>query len=87
MTNFKVRVDENEYEVRYVVHGDPIYFSSTSYTSFEVKMNDEYIPLKASYTNELVRDLCCVMGLDPVKELANIIHEEAKKEIRELVKG
>lgn len=74
-------VDGNEYEIRCTTHGDPTRFLTTSY-SFEVKVNSEYVPLKTEANNELVRDLCCVMGLDPVKELRNIVLEELRNELK-----
>jgi hypothetical protein len=36
------------------------------------------------FDNEFIRDLCCIMGLDPVKELANIAIEEINKELLEI---
>lgn len=48
---------------------------------FWLLTEDKEIPLKTNADNELIRDLCCVMGLDPVKELANVIYVEIKKEL------
>lgn len=59
------------------------YFSEQS-MSFIADKDGVSFPLKTKYNNEFIRDLCCVMGLDPVKELENIAIEEIKGELNEL---
>ena len=59
------------------------FFSEQSFR-FTAEKNDETFELKTKFNNELVRDLCCIMGLDPVKELANIALSEIKTELYEL---
>ena len=48
---------------------------------FWLLTEDKEIQLKTNADNELVKDLCAIMGLDPAKELARIIREKIKKEL------
>ena len=48
---------------------------------FWLLTEDKEIKLKTDADNQLIRDLCAIMGLDPVKELANIMRVEIKKEL------
>jgi hypothetical protein len=59
------------------------YFHEQS-VSFIAEKDGTSFPLKTKFDNEFIRDLCCLMGLDPVKELANIAIEEIKKELLEI---
>lgn len=56
------------------------YFHEQS-VSFVAEKDGVSFPLKTKFDNELIRDLCCVMGLDPVKELANIAIAEITEEL------
>lgn len=48
---------------------------------FWLLTEDKEIKLKTNADNELVGDLCAIMGIDPVKELENLMREEIKKEL------
>lgn len=80
----EIELNGDKYKIRCITHGDPNMFSTTSY-NFEAEINGVFVPLKSHYENELVRDLCCIMGLDPVKELANIAMVEIKEELAGLL--
>jgi hypothetical protein len=83
---FKIVLEEKEYSIKIITYGDPRFFSTTSY-SFEVEISKgKFEPLKTQCDNELVRDLCCIMGLDPEKELTNIAIAEIKNELMEKFK-
>ena len=71
------------YRITALIEGGE-YFSEQS-VSFIAEKDGVSFPLKTKYDNEFIRDLCCVMGLDPVKELANIAIEEIKEELNELL--
>ena len=70
------------YHITAIIEGGE-YFSQQS-VSFIAEKDGVSFPLKTKYDNEFIRDLCCVMGLDPVKELENIAIEEIKGELNEL---
>ena len=67
------------YQITALIEGGE-YFSDQS-VSFIAEKDGVSFPLKTKYDNEFIRDLCCVMGLDPVKELANIAIAEIKEEL------
>lgn len=67
------------YHITALIEGGE-YFSEQS-VSFIAEKDGVSFPLKTKYDNEFIRDLCCVMGLDPVKELANIAIVEIKEEL------
>ena len=67
------------YHITALIEGGE-YFSEQS-VSFIAEKDGVSFPLKTKYDNELIRDLCCVMGLDPVKELANIAIAEITEEL------
>lgn len=67
------------YKITALIEGGE-YFSDQS-VSFIAEKDGVSFPLKTKYDNEFIRDLCCVMGLDPVKELANIAIAEIKEEL------
>lgn len=77
---FHVEVKGTKYKVWYITHGNPDRFSETSYT-FQAEVNGTIIPLKCEFNNEFIGDLCCVMGLNPVIEFANIAFAEIKEEL------
>lgn len=70
------------YRVTALIEGGK-YFHECS-VSFIAEKDDKIFPLKTKLDNELIRDMYCVMGLDPVKELENIAIEEIKGELNEL---
>lgn len=70
------------YHITALIEGGE-YFSEQS-VSFIAEKDGVSFPLKTKYDNEFIRDLCCVMGLDPVKELEKIAIEEIKGELNEL---
>ena len=80
VNHFSVDVNGTKYKVWYITHGNPDRFSETSYT-FQAEIDGVLVPLKCQFDNEFVGDLCCVMGLNPVMELANIAMVEIKKEL------
>lgn len=51
--------------------------------SFIAEKDGVSFPLKTKLDNELIRDMYCVMGLDPVKELENIAIVEITEELNE----
>ena len=67
------------YHITALIEGGE-YFSEQS-VSFIAEKDGVSFPLKTKYDNEFIRDLCCVMGLDPVKELANIAIAEITEEL------
>ena len=67
------------YHITALIEGGK-YFSEQS-VSFVAEKDGVSFPLKTKYDNEFIRDLCCVMGLDPVKELANIAIAEITEEL------
>lgn len=78
---FRIVLDEKEYNIKIIAHGDPDSFLDNSY-SFEVEVSKgKFEPLETHFDNDLVRDLCGIMGLDPVKELANVAIAEIKNEL------
>lgn len=80
----EIKVSGIKYNIRCITHGDPSYFSQTSY-DFEAEIDGVFVPLKFHIDKELVQDLCAIMGLDPVKELVNIAIVEIKKELSERI--
>jgi hypothetical protein len=58
------------------------YFHEQS-VSFIAEKDGVSFPLKTKFDNEFIRDLCCVMGLDPVEELENIAIAEIWKELND----
>ena len=69
------------YHITSIIEGGE-YFHEQS-VSFIAEKDGVVFPLNTKFDNEFIRDLCCVMGLDPVKELENIAFEEIKKELKE----
>lgn len=49
--------------------------------SFIAEKDGVSFPLKTKLDNELIRDMYCVMGLDPVKELERIAIAEITEEL------
>jgi hypothetical protein len=70
------------YHITALIEGGEYFFEQS--VSFIAEKDGVSFPLKTKFDNEFIRDLCCVMGLDPVKELANIAIEEIKGELNEL---
>lgn len=56
------------------------YFHQCS-MSFIAEKDGVSFPLKTKLDNELIRDMYCVMGLDPVKELERIAIAEITEEL------
>jgi hypothetical protein len=56
------------------------YFHECS-VSFTVEKDGVSFPLKTKLDNELIRDMYCVMGLDPVEELERIAIAEITEEL------
>jgi len=49
---------------------------------FSVLVDGKIVQLDTKFNNELVKDLCCIMGLDLLKIIENIAIEEIKKEFK-----
>jgi hypothetical protein len=69
------------YHVTSLIEGGK-YFHECS-VSFIAEKDGISFPLKTKLDNELIRDMCCVMGLDPVKELEIIAIAEITEELRD----
>jgi hypothetical protein len=69
------------YKVKTIVEGGE-YFHQCS-VSFIAEKDGVSFPLKTKIDNELIQDMYCVMGLDPVKELENIAIMEMTEELNE----
>ncbi len=67
------------YQVTAITEGGK-YFHQQS-VSFIAEKDGVSFPLKTKFDNEFIRDLYCIMGLDPEKELTNIAIEEVKNEL------
>lgn len=70
------------YHITALIEGGE-YFHECS-VSFIAEKDDKIFPLKTKLDNELIRDMYCVMGLDPVEELENIAIAEIWEELNEL---
>jgi hypothetical protein len=70
-----------DYHITAIIEGGE-YFHEQS-VSFIAEKDGIKFPLKTKFNNEFIRDLYCIMSLDPVKELENIAFEEIKKELKE----
>lgn len=70
------------YHITALIEGGK-YFSEQS-VSFIAEKDGVSFPLKTKLDNELIRDMYCVMGLDPVKELENIAIAEITEELNKL---
>jgi len=69
------------YQVTSIIEGGK--FLHEQSVSFIAEKDGVSFPLKTKFDNEFISDLHCVMGLDPVKELANIAIAEITKELRD----
>lgn len=69
------------YHVTALIEGGK-YFHECS-VSFIAEKDGISFPLKTKLDNELIRDMYCVMGLDPVKELEIIAIAEITEELRD----
>lgn len=69
------------YNVKAIIQGGK-YFHQCA-VSFIAEKDGVSFPLKTRLDNELIRDMYCVMGLDPVKELENIAIMEITEELNE----
>jgi hypothetical protein len=69
------------YSVKAIIQGGE-YFHEQS-MSFIAEKDGISFPLKTQLDNELIRDMYCIMGLDPVKELEIIAIVEITKELNE----
>jgi hypothetical protein len=78
---FKVNVDDKTYTIKQIQSEK--YFSESNFKFF-VSENEQWIELKTNANNELVRDLCVIMGIDPVKELRTIMIEEISNELMDM---
>ena len=58
------------------------YFHECS-VSFIAEKDGVSFPLKTKLDNELIRDMYCIMGLDPVKELERIAIAEVTEELND----
>jgi hypothetical protein len=67
------------YRVTALIEGGK-YFHECS-VSFIAEKNGISFPLKTKLDNELIRDMYCIMGLDPVKELERIAIAEITEEL------
>lgn len=71
------------YRITSLIEGGK-YFHESS-VSFIAEKDGVSFPLKTKLDNELIRDMYCVMGLDPVKELENIAIVEITEELNALL--
>jgi len=71
-----------EHHITALIEGGK-YFHECS-VSFIAEKDGKSFPLKTKLDNEFIRDLYCVMGLDPVEELENIAIAEIWEELNEL---
>lgn len=55
--------------------------------TYHIVFDGDFIKFNSECTKEIWKDLCGVVGLDPYKELENIITAEAKKELEALIKA
>lgn len=69
------------YRVKAIIQGGE-YFHQCS-VSFIAEKDGVSFPLKTKLDNELVRDMYCLMSLDPVKELENIAIVEITEELNQ----
>lgn len=67
------------YHITALIEGGK-YFSEQS-VSFIAEKDGVSFTLKTKLDNELIRDMYCVMGLDPVEELENIAIAEITEEL------
>jgi hypothetical protein len=77
----KTEFEVTGYRITALIEGGE-HFSEQS-VSFIAEKDGVSFPLKTKFDNELIRDLCCIMGLDPVKELENIAIAEITEELSE----
>lgn len=70
------------YRVTSLIEGGK-YFHQCS-VSFIAEKDGVSFPLKTKLDNELIGDIYCIMGLDPVKELENIAIAEITEELNAL---
>jgi hypothetical protein len=77
----KIEFEVMGYRITSQIEGGE-YFHECS-VSFIAEKDGMSFPLKTKLDNELIRDLYCVMGLDPVKELENIAITEITEELRD----
>ena len=67
------------YNVTALIEGGK--YSPECSVSFIVEKDGVSFPLKTKLDNELVRDMYCIMGLDPVEELERIAIAEITEEL------
>jgi hypothetical protein len=79
----KIEVDGKEYTVEAHIHEGEKQIT----TKYTVVIENVPHELGVTLNSSLYQDLKGIYGLDPEKELANIIHEEMKLEISKLTGG
>lgn len=67
------------YRIKSLIEGGRYFHECT--VSFIAEKDDVSFPLKTKLDNEIIRDMYCVMSLDPVKELENIVVAEITEEL------
>lgn len=67
------------YHITAIIEGCGYFFQNS--VSFIAEKDGVSFPLKTRLDNELIRDMYCIMGLDPVKELENIAIAEITEEL------
>ena len=75
---FYVEANNKKYAIKSVQTGN--YFRESRF-DFWLLTEDKEMQLKTNADNELVRELCAIIGVDPVIELVNIMHKEIKEEL------
>jgi hypothetical protein len=67
------------YDITAIIEGGE-YFDEQS-VSFIAEKDGVSFPLKTKFDNDIIRDLCAIMGLNPVEELARVAIAEIKEEL------
>lgn len=75
---FHIKIVDKIHAIKCIQTGDTLLESNFN---FWLLTEDNEIELKTKADKELIQDLYAVVALDPVKELANIMREEIKKEL------